>query len=264
MSIIFAIPVNVAYHLVRWLIVVLTPLFGGPAAAAAIVLFTIGVRLLLAPLSYFAFRGDRARSRLLPQIQELQQRHAKDPERVRREITALYAAEGGGLLSGCLPLLLQVPFFSVMYRLFLSSSVSGAPNTLLRHSLLSASLGSHWLGGAGPFSTQGLVFAALFALLAGAGVLALRAARRATPPASPASPGHPAMPASTASPGASSGALALAGRVVPFAPVLMAAVVPLAAGLYLLTTTAWTLAERSVLRWRFRPGQDRPAPPEKE
>jgi YidC/Oxa1 family membrane protein insertase len=39
--------------------------------------------------------------------------------------------------------------------------------------------------------------------------------------------------------------------VVPFASLVTAAIVPLAAGLYLLTTTAWTLAERTVLRRRF-------------
>ncbi len=47
--------------------------------------------------------------------------------------------------------------------------------------------------------------------------------------------------------------MAALGRVMPFATVLMAAVVPLAAGLYLLTTAAWTVTERAVLRRRFRP-----------
>jgi YidC/Oxa1 family membrane protein insertase len=39
--------------------------------------------------------------------------------------------------------------------------------------------------------------------------------------------------------------------IIPFASLVTAAIVPLAAGLYLLTTTAWTLAERTVLRRRF-------------
>ena len=38
---------------------------------------------------------------------------------------------------------------------------------------------------------------------------------------------------------------------IPFASLVTAAIVPLAAGLYLLTTTAWTLGERTVLRRRF-------------
>ena len=69
------------------------------------------------------------------------------------------------MFTGCLPALLQVPFFTVVYRLFLSGTVGGSPNLLLRQHLFSASLGSHWLTGAGPLSGQGLVFGAVFALL---------------------------------------------------------------------------------------------------
>ena len=61
MSVLFGIPVDLAYHLVCWFAAVLTPLFGGLAAVAAIVLFTLRVRLVLLPLSYYAFRGERAR-----------------------------------------------------------------------------------------------------------------------------------------------------------------------------------------------------------
>ena len=51
--------------------------------------------------------------------------------------------------------------------------------------------------------------------------------------------------------------------IVPFASLVTAAIVPLAAGLYLLTTTAWTLGERTVLRHRFispTETRQRPAP----
>ncbi len=179
MSVLFGMPVDLAYHLVCWFAAILAPLPGGLAAVAAIVAFTMLVRLALLPLSYYAVRGERARGRLLPQVQELQRRHARDPERLRRELSALQRAEGASLYAGCLPLLLQLPFFSVMYRLFLSHSVAGSPNALLSHRLLAAPLGSWWLGGAGPFSAQGAVFAGLFLLLAAVGVAAIRAARRA-------------------------------------------------------------------------------------
>ena len=250
MSVLSGIPVDFAYHLVCWLAVAAAPLLGGFAAAAAIVAFTMLIRLGLLPLGYLAFRGEKARSRLLPQMQELQRRHARDPERLRAEMAALQRAEGAGLFAGCLPLLLQIPFLSVMYRLFLSRSVAGAPNTLLGHRLLAASLGSRWLAGAGPFSLQGLVFAALFALLAGVAVLAVRAARRAAVPM--AGSAGPAAPAVAGRPGAPAAerAVAALGRLVPFGTLVMAALVPLAAGLYLLTTSAWTLAERAAIkRW---------------
>jgi YidC/Oxa1 family membrane protein insertase len=127
------------------------------------------------------------------------------------------------------------------------------------------------------------VFAGLFVLLAGVAVLAVRAARRVNPavPAVPVTPARGIAPPASAPPASAPGASAPGGRavslmtwVVPFASVVTAAIVPLAAGLYLLTTTAWTLAERTVLRRRFisatqpqpasvRPGEPgvAPAPP---
>lgn len=268
MSVLFGMPVDLAYHLVCWFAAILAPLFGGLAAAAAIVVFTMLIRLALVPLSYYAVRGERARGRLLPQVQELRRRHAKDPERLQRELKALQRAEGTTMYAGCLPLLLQLPFFSVMYRLFLSHSVAGAPNALLSHRLLAAPLGSWWLGGAGPVSAQGAVFAGLFVLLAVIGVAALRAARRtqtraqaaqaqattAAVPTAATTTGRAGRPAPAAAPAAQTAAadraVGLLSKVMPFGSLLMAAIVPLAAGLYLVTTAAWTLAERAAInRW---------------
>ena len=239
------LPIDVAYHLVSALAGALAPLPGGLAAAAAIVVFTILVRLLVLPLGYYAFRGQRAQARLAPKIQELYKRHSGQPERVQRELSALYAQEGTGMFTGCLPALLQVPFFMVVYRLFLSGTVGGSPNGLLQQRLLGASLGSHWLTGPGPWSGQGLVFAALFALIALAAWLSARAARRWAAPA----PDQQAGKAGTTGAARTAEATGVTGlllRVLPFATVAVAAVVPLAAGLYLVTTTAWAAAERAV------------------
>jgi YidC/Oxa1 family membrane protein insertase len=252
---VFGLPVDLAYHLVCWIAAILAPLPGGLATAAAIIAFNMAIRLVLLPLAYFAVRGsvrgEGARARLQPKIAELQRRHAGNPQHLQEELGALYRAEGSGMFAGCLPLLLQLPFLSVMYRLFTGHSVGAAPNTLLRHSLLAAPLGSHWLAGAGPLSAQGAVFAGLFALLAVVAVLAVRVARRAIPPGGTGAAS--AAPGSTATaPAAPAGrAASLVGWVIPFASLVTAAIVPLAAGLYLLTTTAWTLGERTVLRRRF-------------
>ena len=99
-----------------------------------------------------------------PQVRELQQRHSGHPDKLQRALAALREREGTGIFAGCLPLLLQLPFFSVMYRLFLSPAVAGRPNGLLGHTLLGAPLGGHWLSGPGPLSAQGLVFAGLYLL----------------------------------------------------------------------------------------------------
>ncbi|MGH3301779.1 MAG: YidC/Oxa1 family membrane protein insertase [Streptosporangiaceae bacterium] len=236
-------PLGVAYHLMFTLAVILTPLPGGLAATAAIVLFTVAVRLLLSPLSFAALRGQAGLAALQPRVAELRARYARQPDRLQRELAALYQAEGGTLLAGCLPLLIQLPFFSVMYRLFLSTTVAGRANALLTRDLLGAPLGSRWLAGAGPLSVHGLVFLGLFALLALAcfGVARISKAARLTAGQAPG----------VADPAA--GLAGLVGRVLPYLTVIIAAFVPLAAGLYLLTTTTWTAAERAC--WQRRAGR---------
>lgn len=238
-------PLGVAYHLLFTLAHLLAPVPGGLATAAAIVIFTIAVRLLLSPLSFTALRGQAGLGALQSRVAELRTRYVHQPDRLQRELAALYQAQGGTLLAGCLPLLVQLPFFSVLYRLFLSRTVAGQPNALLAKNLLGAPLGSHWLTGLGPLSVHGVVFLGLFALLA----LACFAVARMSRSAIGSGPVPPA-----AAPG--TGVAGLLGRVLPYSTVIIAAFVPLAAGLYLLTTTAWTAAERAVWRhWSGRPGQ---------
>ena len=234
-------PMGVAYHIVVALSLFLNPLGSGLATAAAIVAFTVGVRLLLSPLSYHAFRGQARLSALQPKITELRKRYRNQPDKLQQEMTALYRVEGGGMLAGCLPLLLQLPFFSIMYRLFLSATVAGRPNSLLTRDLLSTPLGTHWLTGPGPASTQGLLFLGLFALLAGVAFVAARVSKTTAPGLAPSGPsGQPA-------------GLGLVSRMLPYSTVVIAAFVPLAAGIYLLTTTAWTAAERALLRRWSKP-----------
>ncbi len=263
--------VRAGYHLVSGFAVALAPLAGDLATAAAIVLFTVAVRLVLLPLSYYAIRGQAAQARLAPQVVALRQRHARQPERLQRELTELYRREGTGMFAGYLPMLLQLPFFAVMYRLFRLGTIGGQPNALLSHGLLGAPLGSHWLSGPGPLSGQGMVYLGLFALLAVVTWVATRISRNAAgrqaeqapAPARPARPGQPAQPAAAQLGGAQpGGAVGMLLRVIPYTTVAIAAVVPLAAGLYLLTTTAWAAAERAVITRRMSPG--RPSPGRRE
>jgi YidC/Oxa1 family membrane protein insertase len=266
--------VGAAHHVVSAYAQVLAPLTGSLATVAAIVAFTMTVRLLLLPLSLSAARGQASQARLLPQVAELRKRHARNPDLLRAELSALYQRENASALAGCLPALVQLPFFSIMYRLFLDHTVNGRPNGLLSHDLLGAPLGSHWLSGAGPLSAQGAVFLGLLGLIAVVAWLSARAARRAAVPGTGTQPGKTAIPGTgtqpgkTAQPGkaAQRGGTAQPGkaapsaavpawltRVLPYITVVIAAFVPLAAGIYLLTTTAWTTAERTLLRRRILP-----------
>ncbi len=215
-------------------------------AAAAIVLFTVCVRLALHPLARAAARGERNRARLAPQVAELNRKHKGRPEKLRAALAELYREEQASPFAGCLPMLVQIPFFSVMYRLFTLPTLPsphGAPNDLLGHTLLTVPLGAH-LGDAHGLA-QFAVFGALYAALAAVGYAGFRRARRAAR-ANPGAPGAAFAP------------------YLSFGTVLFAALVPLAAGLYLLTTTAWTVAERGLLHREDRPrlpvGQPRSQP----
>ena len=235
MSSFLGVPVDAAYHLVSGLTGILTPALGGLAAVAAIVVFTMAVRLLLMPLSLRALRGQAAQARLAPQLVALRQRYGKQPERLQREMAALYKREGTSMFAGFGPLLLQWPFLSVMYLLFRSPTVGGTANTLLTHDLFGVPLGAHWLSGAGLASAQGVVFVGLFALLAGLCWLSARLGRLMTAQATGTSPAAGAADR----PG-------LLVRALPYLTVVIAAFAPLAAGIYLLTTLAWSLAERML------------------
>ncbi|MET7469799.1 YidC/Oxa1 family membrane protein insertase [Micromonospora sp. NPDC005686] len=226
---------SAAATVVTWLADVLAPLTGGAATAAAIVLFTVAVRLLISPLTVAQVRGERRRTALAPEVRELQRRYADDPARLQSEVFALYRDAGASPVAGCLPALLQAPFFLVVYRVFATGD--GAPE-LLGERLAGVPLGWHLGDGlAGPVP---LVFGVLLAALLALAWWSSRRTRRAAA-ATGAVAGTPAE-----GPGA-----AVLGRLLPLLPygtVLVALVVPLAAVLYLVTTTAWTALEQVVLR----------------
>jgi YidC/Oxa1 family membrane protein insertase len=243
----FGVPTDAAYHLVAGFTGILTPVLGSLAAVAAIVVVTLAVRLALMPLSFRALRGQAVQARLAPQLQALRQRYAKKPEQLQREMSALYKREGTSMFAGFAPLLLQWPLLSVIYLLFRSPRVGGKPNTLLTRDLFGVPLGTHWLSGAGPASAQGAVFLGVFALLAGLCWLSSRLARlMAAAPVPPAAQGKQAARGrQAANPPAPAGAGALA-KALPYLTVVIAAFAPLAAGIYLLVSLGWSLAERRL------------------
>jgi YidC/Oxa1 family membrane protein insertase len=253
MSTLFGVPVDAVYHIVFALTNLLTPVLGGLAAVVGIVVCTAAVRLLVTPLTFRALRGQAAQARLAPEIQRLRQRYAKKPDRLQRELTALYQREGTSMFAGFAPLLAQWPVFTVLYLLFRSPTVGGASNRLLSHDLLGVPLGSHWLAGGGALSGHGAVFLGVIAMLAAACWLAARTARRALPPtALPATrAGRPAA----AGPASTPQALTAVTKVLPYLTVLIAAFAPLAGAIYLVTSTGWSAAERLVFAARHRPAK---------
>jgi YidC/Oxa1 family membrane protein insertase len=231
MTSIFGIPVDAAYHLVFALTTWFTPVLGGLAAVTGIVLLTLAVRLLMLPLSFRALRGQAIAAKLAPQLQALRAKYGKQPERLQRELTALYRKEGSSMFAGLSPALLQMPALSVLYLLFRSPRVGGQSNRLLSRELFGVPLGTHWLGGAGVVSGQGAVFAGVFVLLAVMCWLSARVARSVL-----------------GVPGQTAGGSAVLGRVLPYVTVVIATFTPLAAAVYLVTSTGCSVLERLLYR----------------
>ncbi|MFI9200103.1 YidC/Oxa1 family membrane protein insertase [Streptomyces sp. NPDC053048] len=227
----------------------LDPVLGASATAGAIVVFTMCVRLALHPLARSAARGERARAELAPRLSELRRKYAKRPERLKEEAAKLYAEAGTSPLAGCLPMLAQLPVFYVMYHLFSTGDGGG---DLLEHRLLAAPLGGRWadaLGDGGPVGAQGLVYLGLFALVGAVATWTCLRNRKAAA----------ALPATVAGDEPVPGMAAMA-KVMPllsFGTLVTAAVVPLAAGLYLVATTTWTAVERAYLQPLRTPGESR-------
>ncbi|TDB98471.1 membrane protein insertase YidC, partial [Micromonospora fluostatini] len=142
---------------------VVEPLAAGGATAAAIVLFTVAVRLLISPLTVAQVRGERRRAALAPAVRDLRHRYADDPARQQRELVELYRSAGASPVAGCLPALLQAPFFILMYQLF---TTADAGRSLLAEQVAGVSLGHRladgWGGAAGPLF--GVLLAVLTAL----------------------------------------------------------------------------------------------------
>src|SRR5687767_10640735 len=122
----------------------------GGSAALAIVLFTVAVRLALLPLNVRQARTVKIRERLAPKLRELRKRYARNPERLSRETSALFAKEGSSPFAGILPMLAQLPFMWLMYRM------ATHPTALAGHDLFGAPLGQQV---AGVIANYGLISA---------------------------------------------------------------------------------------------------------
>jgi YidC/Oxa1 family membrane protein insertase len=87
-----------------------------PSYGGAIILFTLAVMLVLSPLAIKSTRSMIRMQRLQPELKKLQAKHKDDREALNREMMAFYKANNVNPFSSCLPLLLQMPVFIVLYR----------------------------------------------------------------------------------------------------------------------------------------------------
>ena len=82
----------------------------------AIILATIGIRILFFPLANYGFRSMAKMKVLQPEMTRLKELHKGDKMKLQQEMMALYKKEKVNPVSGCLPILIQIPFFFAIYK----------------------------------------------------------------------------------------------------------------------------------------------------
>ena len=111
---------------VQWIVDLLHPVLlffhdtVGVGWGTSIVLLTVVVRALLAPLTVKQFKSMQAMVRIAPQLKELQAKHKNDKARQQQEVMKFYAEHKVNPFASCLPLIAQMPFFIGLFYLLQS------------------------------------------------------------------------------------------------------------------------------------------------
>jgi YidC/Oxa1 family membrane protein insertase len=84
----------------------------------AIILLTIIIRTMVFPLTNTSYRSFAKMKKVSPQIMELRSKYNDDKPRLQQEIVELYSREGVNPMAGCLPILVQIPIFFSLYKVF--------------------------------------------------------------------------------------------------------------------------------------------------
>ena len=99
-----------------------------PNYGIAIILLTILIRLITFPLQYKSFKSMKKMQIIQPELQKIKEKYKDEPQKMQKETMDLFKKAGANPLSGCLPLLLQMPFFFAIYRVLYSAvELVGAP-----------------------------------------------------------------------------------------------------------------------------------------
>lgn len=120
--------VNLVADLIR-VLYEFTVSLGIPSYALAILLMTLFIRLILYPLNNKQLVSSKKMQEIQPQIAEIQKKYKKSPEIANQEIIKLYRKHNVNPMSGCLPILVQMPIIIALFqalRLFEYTNVGAA------------------------------------------------------------------------------------------------------------------------------------------
>ncbi len=87
-----------------------------PSYGGSIILLTLVIMTVMAPVTIRQTKSMMAMQRLQPEIKKLRVKYGDDRERLNQEMMALYQANNVNPLGGCLPILIQMPIFLVLFQ----------------------------------------------------------------------------------------------------------------------------------------------------
>ena len=88
------------------------------AYGLAIITFTAIIRVLLLPLTIKQTKSQVAMQKVQPMVKELQTKYKNDPQKLQQETMKLYKEHKANPLSGCLPLIIQLPIIWALFAVF--------------------------------------------------------------------------------------------------------------------------------------------------
>lgn len=87
----------------------------------AIILMTLLLRILIWPLTRKSYVSTMAMQKMQPELQRVQKLYANDKVRLQMEMMKIYQTHKTSPMSGCLPMLIQIPIFFALYKALLIS-----------------------------------------------------------------------------------------------------------------------------------------------
>ena len=109
----------------------LTETLGVPSYGLAIIILTILIKVLVYPLTKKQLQSMKAMQRIQPQMKKLQEKYKDNPQVMQQKLMELYQKEGANPMSGCLPMLIQMPILMGMYYTLYSFDYGGAAPSFL-------------------------------------------------------------------------------------------------------------------------------------
>lgn len=216
--------------------------------ALVVVLLTLATRMLLHPMNRRNQRSMIARRALQPRLDALRDKHGEDQQAYTQAMLELHRSEKVPVAPGCLSIFIQLPVFSMVYRLFTAPTIAGRPNELLDHTFFGTPMSAHLL--TADAGQRWVFFAIMGVALLVAGVAAWQLRRHLAADRERTRAGNTGRTLTPQQEAMQRSMEQVTGMMpfMSFLTVSAVAMVPLAAGIYLATSSTWGVLERASLR----------------